>query len=188
MVFLGLVRRLAVRAYYSAEGAFGVEMMVQLVLGATETTTILLTETSIIGPGVMGHEKKILFIGMVGGQGRTPDYSRACQAFAGINPVGRFLVQLEVHLGASQTHTGDGIARRLSDFILAWKTKETDRHTDILLTDTTHNIHRFMVYARNMEIIFQKVIFLQCRFRMGAQVLCFRMSVLDSPVKSVIVW
>lgn len=148
MILYCFMRHMTVGTYDGPEGTFGVEVVIQLVLCATERTSILLMETDIVGPGVMGHEKKILFIGMVGRQSRTPDGGRACQTFPGIDPLGSFLIQLEINMGAHQTHTGDGIARGLTRFILAGETEEPHRHTDILLTDTTYDIHLFLVYGR----------------------------------------
>lgn len=155
--FVCLVVQPAVPARDGPVGAFQLDVMIQLVLGALETTALIVMKTWVILLAVMGHHEEILLVGIDRRQLRTPDHGRAGQAFPGIHPVIPFLIELEVLSGTRQTNPGDGITGGLTGFIPTRETDEPHGDADILMTDTALDIHQvsFLQHFRNgSKIIF----------------------------------
>ena len=61
-LLMGLVIHPTVPARDGPVRTFGLDVMVQLVLGTLEMTALVLMETMVILLAVMGHHEKILFI------------------------------------------------------------------------------------------------------------------------------
>jgi hypothetical protein len=170
LIFRWIVRP-TIPAGDDTETAFGLDMMVKIVLGALEIASVRFVKTRVIFLWVMRHHEKILFIRIDGTQFRTSYHDGTCETLPRKGPFRSFLVQLEVLPRTQKTDPSDGITGWLSWFILTWKTCEPDRHTDMLVADVALDIHGSFLFCLQRdhpsEIIFVFLFKYQAAYRLG---------------------